>query len=809
MKLSLNQLKKYIDIPSELPLEELAHDLTMKTVEVEGWETQADSYDKIIAAKVLKLEKHPDADKLSVCQVDIGEQEPVQIVCGGTNLYEGQMVVVSLPGSYVVWHGEGEPVLIKESKLRGVASFGMICGANEVGLMDLFPPKEEHEIVDLKGVDCKVGDNIADVLNMNDCILEIDNKSLTNRPDLYCHYGMARELAAIYNLDLKAPYKEEVKKAELEKLPKFPVKIDAEEACRRYMALEIQNVKVEDSPNWLKTFLTNVGLRPINNIVDITNYVMLVTGEPTHAFDKDRISGGINVRLAKKGEKLELLDDEVIELRDNDLVIADEKGAIAFAGIMGGKNDSVFDDTKNIVFEIANFSNTFVRNSMKNFDIRTESSIRFEKNLDTARVDVALNLVVELFAELLPEAKIVAFNDVYPVDTGVLTVKASKEFLQTRAGRTLDDETIGKMLSPLGFGVTIDGDAVNVAVPTWRATGDISIQDDILEELCRMIGYDTFESVNPSVVMNDAINQKDHDIQRQLKEYLAFRCGFREIFTYPWVSDTYIKAAGMEDIDHIKLAAPPAPDMANIRASLVPGILGAIEHNIKYFNEFKIFELTQVFNKGEYSPSTPDEVLPVQTNNLVAACVGKDAEKIFYDLKGVVEHLSTHLIIEPVRFERREKPAWADKEVWLNIMTRNTILGSIGLVSMKALSEASIKHFNAAVFEINTDELIALKSRTNKFEALPQYPLVEQDLSVMVNEEVKWSAIYKAIYAGAKKIEFMDEYRGKQIPEGKKSIMFRVYMGSDTGTLKSEEVDKNIKDILSKLEKAVGAEIRK
>ncbi len=807
MKLSLNQLKQYIDIPESLPLEQLAHDLTMKTVEVEGWETQADSFDKIIAAKVLKLEKHPDADKLSVCQVDIGEENPVQIVCGGSNLYENQMVVVSLPGSYVVWHGEGEPVKIKESKLRGVSSFGMICGANEVGLQDIFPLKTEHEIVDLKDIDCKPGDNVADILDMNDCILEIDNKSLTNRPDLYCHYGMARELAAIYDLELKAPYKKEAIKEDLLKLKQYPVAIEAD-ACRRYVAMEIENVEVKESPTWLKTFLTNVGMRPINLIVDITNYVMLVTGQPTHAFDREKISGGIKVRYAAKGEKLELLDDTVLELRENDLVIADEKSAVAMAGIMGGKNDSVFDDTKNIIFELANFSNTHVRNSMKHFDLRTESSIRFEKNLDTARVDVAISLVKELFEELLPESRIVSYNDVYPVNTGTLTVKASKEFLEIRSGRKLDDELIHRMLSPLGFEVEIDGDMVNVGVPTWRATGDISIQDDILEELARMIGYDTFESVNPSVVMNDAINQKEHDLERQLKEYLAFRCGFREIFTYPWVSDTYIKAAGMDDIEHIRLSAPPAPDMANIRASLVPGMLASVEHNLKYFNDFRIFELTQVFKKGEYSPSTPEEILPIQNNHLVAACVGKDAEKIFYDLKGVIEGLSEHLIIEPVRFERREKPSWADKEVWLNIMTRSTTLGSIGLASMKALAESNIKHFNCAIVEINTDELISLKSRTNKFEHLPQFPFVEQDLSILVNEDVKWSAIYKAIYANAKKIEFMDEYRGKQIPEGKKSIMFRVSMASDKGTLKSEEVDKNIKEILAKLEKAVGAEIR-
>lgn len=808
MKLSLNGLKQYIDIPADLPLERLAHDLTMKTVEVEGWDDLASSFDKIIVGKVLDLAPHPDADKLRVCQVDIGEKDSVQIVCGGSNLYKDQKVVVSLPGSFVVWHGEGEPVEIKESKLRGVPSFGMICSSVEVGLADRFPLKEEHEIIDLQGIDCEPGQNIADVLGISDCILEIDNKSLTNRPDLYCHYGMARELSAIYSLDLKPHCKGTAKVETLANLPKFPVRIAAEDACRRYVALEFENVTVQDSPTWLKSFLANVGMRPINLVVDLTNYVMLITGQPTHAFDREKLDGGITVRYAAEGEKLELLDEAVLELRANDLVIADEQKAIGLAGIMGGKHDSVSESTKHIVFEIANFSHSVVRNTMKHFDLRTESSIRFEKNLDTARVDMAIQLVLELFAELMPEAKLTAYSDTYPVDTGTLEVTVSKQFLETRSGRELSNETIRNMLEPLGFALAFAGDEITVGVPTWRATGDISMQDDILEEIARMLGYDSFEAVHPVVRLNDAINQKDHDLQRSIKEYLAFRCGFRELFTYPWVSDTYIKAAGMEGVEHIKLAAPPAPDMANIRSSLVPGMLSAIEQNLKYFDEFRIFELTQVFKKGEYSPSTKDEVLPVQDNHLVAACVGRDAAKIFYDLKGVVEDFSTHLIVEPLRFERREKPTWADKDAWLNIMTRSTVLGSIGLASKKTLSLAGIKHANAAIFEINTDALIPLNSRTNKFASLPQYPFVEQDLSILVNDDVKWSAIYKAIYASAKDIVFMDEYRGKQIPEGKKSVMFRVSMGSDSGTLKSEDVEKNIKEMISRLEKAVGAEIR-
>ena len=338
MKISLNWVKKYVDLKEDLTPKQIAYDLTLRTVEVESVENTKDKFHDIVVGKILEVKEHPNADSLRICITDICEEEPVQIVCGGSNLYSGEYVVVSKPGSEVYWHGQPDLVKIKRTNMRGVSSYGMICGAEEVYLENIFPPKSEDEIVDLKGIECRVGQNIADLICMDDVVLEIDNKSLTNRPDLWGHYGIARELSAIYDAPLK-----ELPSVKLdENLPKYDVEIKDESKCYRYAAIEIENVYDKQSPMWMQASLINAGMRPINAIVDITNYVMLATGQPLHAFDRTHVDGNkIIVRNAKKDEELLLLDNNTIKLTEDDLVISDVNNAIALAGIRGGKKDSI------------------------------------------------------------------------------------------------------------------------------------------------------------------------------------------------------------------------------------------------------------------------------------------------------------------------------------------------------------------------------------------------------------------------------------------------------------------------------------
>ena len=806
MKVSLNWVKKYIDIPAELTNSQIAYDLTMRTVEVEDVVDTAEKFHDIVVGKITAVNAHPNADKLRICMVDIGESEDVQIVCGGSNLYEGEKVVVSKPGAEVYWHGESELMKIKETKMRGVASYGMICGAEEVYLEDLYPADDPTVIVDLGDIDATPGQNIADVIGMNDTVLEIDNKSLTNRPDLWGHYGIARELAAIYKLPLK-PLDEFVVP---EGLREYEVEIDCTEKCYRYACLEIRNLSVKDSPLWMKTAIINGGMRPINAIVDITNYIMLSVGQPTHAFDRTHVTGEkIVVRNAKSDEKLELLDGENIELTHEDLVICDIEGPIALAGIRGGKKDSILDDTVDVVLEVANFTAGAIRNTGKRFDEKTDASIRYEKGIDTQRVDQGLALGIKLFKEIFPEAEFTAFKDVNPIETKRAEVDVTKAFLDTRLGKVLDDNEISDTLGRLGFDVEFKNGVFHTVAPTWRSTGDISMRDDVLGEIARLVGYENFEAKPLPVNFENAVHQIEMDLNRHLREHLAFRCGFNEIFTYPWIDEKYIKAAKIDMAKGVRLATPPAPELATLRQSLVPGALEAVVKNLRYYDEFKIFEVAEVFEKGEFHPSSEDETLPIHKLMLTGVVVGKDAKSLFFDAKGVVESLPRYCHMNGYQFKQVDKPSWADSEVYLNILNDDKeIVGSLGLVSVATLSDAGVKKASAAVFELDVKKLVPFTSRTNEFEHLPQFPLVEEDLSLLADEDVKWEDIYEAIKYMAKEVSFIEEYRGSQIPEGKKSIMIRIKLGNDDSTMTAKQIEKKTKIILNVLAKKTGVTLR-
>jgi phenylalanyl-tRNA synthetase beta chain len=805
MKVSLNLIKKYLELPAEITSKQIANDLTLRTVEVEDVEDTSKKYHDIVVGKILEVRNHPNADLLRICITDIGEKEPVQIVCGGSNLYEGEYVVVSKPGAEVVWHGEGEPVLIKETKMRGENSYGMICAATEVYLDNFFPAKDEHEIVDLKGIECKVGQNIAEVVCMIDTVIEIDNKSLTNRPDLWGCYGIARELSAIYNIPLK-----ELPKLEIDSsLPEYKIEIKEESKCRRYVGIEIDNVYQKESPMWMKALLINSGMRPINAIVDITNYVMLAVGQPLHAFDRTHVVGErIIVRNAKKDEKLLLLDNNTVNLTEEDLVIADEKDALALAGIRGGKKDSILPETTGIVLEVANFTATTIRNTGKRFAEKTDASIRYEKNIDTERVDQGVSMSLELIKELFPESKIVAYGDKYPIKTERSKIDLPQEFLDIRLGKVLSREVIEKILKALGYDVEYKDGIYHVIAPVWRSTGDITIKDDVMGDIARLLKYESFEPKSLLINIEHAINQKDVLLERKLKEYLAFRCGFNEIYTYPWIDEKYILAAKIENKNAVRLATPPAPELATLRNSLIPGILEAISKNLRYYDSFKIFQLAQVFEKGEYHQTSEDETLPIHKKYLAGCIVGKNPKEIFYEIKGVVESMAEYCQMEELTFSTLEKPSWADIKAYLNVKHNNEIVGSIGLVSFSTMADSKIKRTNIAMFELDVDRFVPFSSRTNKFKHLPQVPLVEKDLSILVEEDITWERIVSAIQSIVKKLEFKEEYRGNQVPEGKKSIMLRVKIGDGENTMTSEQITEKMNNIVKTLNNQCGAELR-
>ena len=410
MKVSLNWIRDYVQLPADADLKKLAYDLTMSTVEVEDATDLGASFHDMVVGVINTIEQHPNADKLRVCMTDIGGRVE-SIVCGGSNLREGMKVAVALPGSVCRWHGEGEPVEIKKSKLRGVDSYGMICGAVEIGLADLFPTKEEAHILDLSDFDAPAGTPLADALDLNDIILEIDNKSMTNRPDLWGHYGIAREIAALYDLPMKEfPHFDR----NVANTAGFHVTVEDAERCPRMTGTQIENVCVKPAPYWMQVRIWKTGMRPINALVDITNYVMLATGQPSHAYDSDHIAGHIIVRRAKGGETLTLLNGKELPLSTDDLTIADDAGIVGLAGVMGGAKDSILPTTSKVILEIANFQAAGIRRTALRYDNRTEASARYEKAIDPERCDQALDLSMQLLGQLYPEMKVTGLVDEYP-----------------------------------------------------------------------------------------------------------------------------------------------------------------------------------------------------------------------------------------------------------------------------------------------------------------------------------------------------------------------------------------------------------
>lgn len=812
MKVSLNWIRDYVELPEDMDLKRLAYDLTMSTVEVEDATDLGASFHDMVVGQIREVLPHPNADKLRICRTDIGGGDIREIVCGGSNLRDGMKVAVALPGSVCRWHGEGEPVEIKKSKLRGVDSYGMICGAVEIGLSDLFPADGEAVILDLSDFDAPAGTPLADALELNDIILEIDNKSMTNRPDLWGHYGIARELAALYRLPMKEfPHFDR----NVENTAGFHVTVEDAERCPRMTGTQIENVCVKPAPYWMQVRIWKTGMRPINALVDITNYVMLATGQPSHAYDSDHIAGHIIVRRAKAGETLTLLNGKELPLSTDDLTIADDAGVVGLAGVMGGVKDSILPTTSKVILEIANFQAAGIRRTALRYDNRTEASARYEKAIDPERCDQAFDLSMQLFRELYPELQVTGLVDQYPVPLKKAEIDVPISWLERRLGKTLTPEDVAHKLEPLGFQLTFDGDNMHVVVPTWRSTGDVSIKADIMEEVARMYGYENFEAEPITTSFDGAINQLDKDLERHIKEYLSIRCGMQEIFTYPWMDETYVNAILQSTDGILSLSTPPSPAERFIRSSLLPNLCKAVARNERYYGDFAIFETAQVFRDENYTtPYDEREKLPSQRKNVAGAFVsaGKDVTALFRKAKGVVEMMPRYTHMESYTLKQVEKPVWADEVVWLNIYLGEQHIGDLALLSKRVSMACGIKNVNVMLFQLDQDALVPLRSRTNTFTHLAEYPMTDYDISLLLDGEVKWADVAQTI-GGVKNellhgASFVDEYRGKQVPEGKKSLTARLTIGSREKTLTSAEIEEVANTVLKKLTKRFGAELR-
>ena len=789
MKISMNWVRDYVSLPDDIDYDKLAYDLTMSTVEVESVERPFAGLSAFMLARVTDVQPHPNADRLVVATCDIGGSSAT-VVCGGANLKVGMDVAYAPPGSFVNWHGESELTELKLAKVRGVESAGMICAPEEIFLGDFFDVGD-REILDLSSFNGAPGTSLSDLLGIDDVIIEVDNKSITNRPDLWGHYGIARELSAIYDLELKPL-------PPLPELPQAPRVISEVDEVLRFSETRITGVQLQESPFWLASRLACVGQRPINLHVDLTNYVMLALGQPTHAFDASRIAGGLHVRFAAPGETLKLLDETDAAIAETDLVVCDDDGPVALAGIMGGGERSINDTTGDIIFECATFNGRTIRSTSSRLNIRTESSARFEKFLDPEMVTNGVALFLSLLSEIQPNATVTAFADHYPAPTLADAIPVTLEFLDWRLGEKIAPDVMVGYLNKLGFTVEATEDRLTVTPPSWRATGDISLPEDIVEEVARLHGYEHFAFQPPRIDLTTAINQADMRLERGIREFLATTGGMREVFSYPWVEDQFLEASGISLEDCVQIGAPPSPTMSRLQPSLVPQLLRLTSENLRFTREFRLFELGRVFRNGQ-DPDDPS--LPFQPKQVAGVLAGANAQQLFRSARGILDELARSIGIESFAYGTTQSAAWADQNLQLAIELEGQPLGVVGCVSRKTRLRSDIKHSFVVVFELDVSVLKNARRHAASFIRIPEFPQVENDISIVVDASTAWSdleAVARECDELVRDVCFVDEYAGKGIDDGQKSVTLRVVLGSDEGTLKSEQVEAVVSGLVQK-----------
>lgn len=824
MNISYNWLKQFVKLPDSVTAEEVAIKLTHSTAEVEGVRRQGELLNNVVVGKVVKAEKHPNADKLKLCQVDVGG-EMVQIVCGGSNVAEGMLVALARVGAKVLWHGEGEPVELAPTAIRGIESFGMICGAEEIGLAAMFPPKGEKEIVDLTQYNYIPGTPLAVALHLDDAILEIDNKSLSHRPDLMGHYGIAREVAVLYNKDL-APYTP----AEISKPKKgdwnIKVKVMDTKLCPRYMAVGISNVKVGPSPDWLVAKLSAVGVGAINNIVDITNYVMLEYGQPMHAFDAALIEEGkeknIVVRLAKAGEKILALDKKEYNLTEKDLVIANDTAPMAVAGIIGGEGSAITVGTTDIIFESANFLAASVRTTSSRLGVRTESAQRFEKSLDPNQCQLALQKAVALVLELCPEAMVVTkVVDEANFSLPVGPIEVSKNITEQLLGFIQPEKETLRILEKLGFEVKDKKTAWSVLIPTWRATKDIAIPEDIGEEILRLSGYGEAPAVLPLFPVSPVNEDRTMRLIKDAEQTLAGSLGFCEAHNYAFVSAETIKRFGDDISKYIELDNPLAKDRPYITRHLLPGLLDNVSSNLANEQIVKLFEIAKVFRADESGPRAEaggDELLPRQDVYLEAVYADKKNSVPWNEGKRVLEQLFQKWgvvaeIKDPSTVVGGQARPWEHPGRLAIIVVNEKPVGVIREVAPQVSAKFGIDTRVASVcINLSALAVVAPTGVTAKYKPALAFPAVERDMAFLVPVTTTHESVVVALQDVdplLQNIELFDTFSGKNIPAGKKSVAYRFIMAHNERTLTTEEVDKVMAKVTTILTKKLNAEMRK
>ncbi|MCP5041816.1 MAG: phenylalanine--tRNA ligase subunit beta [bacterium] len=807
MLISYRWLQRHVDL-SGIDPETLANDLTLSTAEVEGVERFAPHLADVRVGNVVECGPHPDADKLSCCKVDVGQGDTLPIVCGAPNVAQGQKVAVATVGS--VLPGDFK---IKKAKIRGVESRGMICALSELELGD------DADGIWVLPEDCEVGASVADALGLDDWVIEIDNKSLTHRPDLWGHRGIAAEVAAIYRRPLK-PIDLELPK--LGSAKPLPLRVESQ-ACSRYLGLTIANARPLPSPDWLGWLLLAVGQRPIDQIVDLSNFVMLDLGQPNHTFDAGALSrDGIVVRDARKGETITTLDGEQRKLLASDLLICSGDEPVALAGIMGGEGSKVGEDTSQLLLEVATFQPSVIRRTSSRLGLRTDSSSRFEKTLDPTLPQKAAAHFANLLLELQPDVTFpAALCDAGDWSDPALEITLRPHRVRTALGKEIGDDEFEDILTRLGFGVKRDGDVFQVSVPSARASKDITLEQDLIEEVGRIYRYGNIPERTLVTEIVPPLHDERRLMVRNIQDRLAGAARFHEVQSYSFVRDSILERLGEDDLPHVRIVNPIDQAEARMRRSILPSLLMILESNRRQRNEVRVFEV----GKGYHPEDANERGEPAEVHRVALALAavppGKKAafdDNAFARLYGVVLDLIHSLgLVAPTLVQAEDAPAWAHPARALAL----TLEDAEGTAAVLATLEPGIARglglsgdltSDVAVAEISIDHLLAAKPRGADYRAIARFPAVKVDVAVDLPAETQAGALALAIEKAGKgqvvRTELFDLYTGDNVGAGRKSLAYHVHLQSQVKTLSDKDQAKFLKRFEREIE-ALDGRLRK
>lgn len=796
MLISLDWLKQYVDIKEDI--KELENTLTMIGQEVEAIEEQGKELTKVVIGQITEYGKHPEAEKLTLLKVNIGEEEELQIVCGAPNHKLGDKVVVATIGA--VLPGDFK---IKKSKIRGVESQGMLCSEVELGLGN------DGDGIIILPEDAPLGVEYRVYKKLNDVIFELE--ITPNRPDCLSYIGIAREIAAYYGRKIKCPEFESKKIIESINTGHIDVRIEDKERCKRFSGKVIKNIKVEESPEWLKNRLISMGLKPINNVVDATNYILFECNQPLHAYDLTKINDRkIIVRKALNGEKIVTLDGVERELNKGELIIADAEKPLGIAGIMGGESSKVTEETTEIFLECAYFTPENIRKTSKELGLSSDSSYRFERGLDIENTAEVLERAADLISQLTGGEVLEGCIDKYIEKYEKIEIPLNIEKLRKFMGKNIEIDVVGKILTNLGINIkTLNSTTIIATPPSYR--GDLTRTADLYEEIIRMYGFDNIENKMPEENIRPGVKDSMTVVVDEAKEILA-KLGLQEVINYSFISKDAIKILGITE-PTLEITNPISDDMAVMRPTLIYSLLSNVRDNLnRNQNDLRFFEVSRVFTPKE-------DGLANETLRASIALAGKTFKTLwdpkpeamdFYTLKGFVEKFLEYMGVTRYQLDRSEDNNFHPGRS-ADIRIGKVKIGTFGEIHPELAENMDIKRERAYVAELDLTTLLNYRAKKVKYERIVKYPEVTRDLAVVLDRDVLVGKMLEDIKKSSNLIEsvaIFDVYQGEKIEADKKSVAISIVLRKKDGTLEESDINITVDKILKLIAKNYNGEIR-